>query len=130
MRKKMPNSTIRVEPQSSDGGKVVYLNSRRDDNQKARNISLARATFVDAKFLQIFGQHAPDTSIFRLPQTDTAEKPVIVESNIEEGSNSSEVEMDPRIQDKIDLADYSLDLHFDLTKFDYHENSNAGDTKK
>ena len=36
----------------------------------------------------------------------------------------------PMIWDIIDLANYSLDLHVDLTKFDYHENSNAGDTKK
>ena len=36
----------------------------------------------------------------------------------------------PMIGDVIDLANNSSDLHFDLTKFDYHENSNAGDTKK
>ena len=36
----------------------------------------------------------------------------------------------PMIWDIIDLANYSLDLHADLTKFDHHKNSNAGDTKK
>ena len=36
----------------------------------------------------------------------------------------------PMIWDIIDLANYSLDLHVDMTKFDLHKNSNAGDTKK
>ena len=35
----------------------------------------------------------------------------------------------PTIWDMTDLANYSLDLHFDLTKFDYHENSNVADKK-
>ena len=35
----------------------------------------------------------------------------------------------PMIWDIIDLANYSLDLQVDMTKFDYHENSNANDTK-
>ena len=36
----------------------------------------------------------------------------------------------PMIWDMIDLANYNLDLHADLNKFDHHKNSNAGDTKK
>jgi hypothetical protein len=36
----------------------------------------------------------------------------------------------PMIWDIINLVNYSLDLHADLTKFDYHKNPNAGDTKK
>ena len=35
----------------------------------------------------------------------------------------------PMIWDIIDHANYSLDLHADLTKFDHHKNSKAGDTK-
>ena len=30
----------------------------------------------------------------------------------------------------VDLGNHSLDLHVDLTKFDYNENSKVADTKK
>ena len=36
----------------------------------------------------------------------------------------------PMIWDIIDLANYSLDWYDDLTKSDYHGNSNVADTKK
>ena len=36
----------------------------------------------------------------------------------------------PMIWDIIDLANYSLDWCDDLTKSDYHGNSNVADTKK
>ena len=36
----------------------------------------------------------------------------------------------PMIWDIIDLANYSLDLYDDLTKSDFHGNSNAADAKK